>query len=210
MCIRDRYVAVRRQDGLRVAGGGVLRRRASSLGRLRTEIAAAQPLVDGPVAGDARLIVSKCRDRLLSHVVPASVETVVPTEPGLRRLRPAGQIGERHRCVGWGHGTPVKVGSRRQHYIRAILKRETKHHNMMYCRSDKWHVGLFYMCGEVKLFIAYCVTYQWWANPNRDRDVNHDLNTFSDSIWNTKIRFKRSRFGLRFEWKYLRFDSKKI
>jgi len=51
---------------------------------------------------------------------------------------------------------------------------------------------------------------QWWANPNRDWDLRHDLNTFSDSIWSITVQFKRSRFDLRFDLKHLRFDSKKI
>jgi len=51
---------------------------------------------------------------------------------------------------------------------------------------------------------------QWWANPNRGWDLDHDLNPFSDSIWSTKNGFKRPRFDLIFDSRYLRFDSKWI
>jgi len=39
--------------------------------------------------------------------------------------------------------------------------------------------------------------WQWWANPNHDWDLNRNLNTLGDSIWNMKIQFKRLRFDLK-------------
>jgi len=49
---------------------------------------------------------------------------------------------------------------------------------------------------------------QWWANNNRDWDLNHDLNHFGDSIWDEKIWFEKLRFDLLFDLKILRFDLK--
>jgi len=48
---------------------------------------------------------------------------------------------------------------------------------------------------------------QRWANPNRDLDLNHDLNTVFDSIWSTlkykdsiqKIAIWSEIFAIRFE-----------
>ena len=53
---------------------------------------------------------------------------------------------------------------------------------------------------------------QWRANPSRDWDLNRDLSTFRDSIWTIKIRFKRSRFDLRFDLKCfaIRFEKKDL
>ena len=37
---------------------------------------------------------------------------------------------------------------------------------------------------------------QWWASSTSDWDLNHDFDTFGDSTWKYKTRFKRSRFDL--------------
>jgi len=51
---------------------------------------------------------------------------------------------------------------------------------------------------------------QWWANSNRDWDLNCDFSTFWDSIQTIKIRLKRSRFDLRFDLNFsaIRFEKK--
>ena len=61
---------------------------------------------------------------------------------------------------------------------------------------------------SVSTFCDLCCA--WWADPISGWNLNRDFSTLGDLNWTIKIRFKRLRFHLRFDFKFLRFDLKKV